>query len=333
MRVLITGAAGFLGAHIVEHLLVNTDWDIVCLDSFHHKGVAERIADSTYYQANKDRVSVVTHDLTAPLSRMAMTKIGRVDYIINAASQSHVDRSIDDPVPFAQNNMNLMLNMLQYARLAHPSVFIQISTDEVYGPAPDGTKHKEWASILPSNPYSGSKAAQEAMCIAYWRTYGVPVVITNTMNLIGERQDPEKFVPMVMKKVLAGEEMVIHGTPDNIGSRFYIHCRNQADGLLFILKNLKPAKYPDTDRPDRYNIVGEKEMNNLEMAELIAKLLDKPLKYRFEDFHKTRPGHDRRYALDGKKLADLGWQPPIDLETSLKRTVDWTLENREWLDV
>jgi dTDP-glucose 4,6-dehydratase len=237
MRVLLTGISGFMGSHLMEHLLVKTEWDIVGIASWQHKGVPERIADSEHYQAHKERVEIITHDLNAPIPAFTRERIGQVDYIINCAADSHVDRSITDPVPFIQNNVSVVLNMLELARAIKPKAFVQIGTDESYGPMFD-QPHKEWSAILPSNPYSGSKAAQEAIAISYWRTYGVPLILTNTMNLFAERQDAEKFVPSTIRKVLTGQTVTIHGTANNIGSRFYIHARNQAAALLFILKHL-----------------------------------------------------------------------------------------------
>lgn len=329
-HVVVTGAAGFAGHHLVEHLLRTTDWKITGLVSFRHRGCPRRLA----HLHPDERLQILYADLKAPLTSRTVDEIGPVDVIFNVGAESHVDRSISDPVPFVENNTSLALNMLEYARAAKPKVFLQISTDEVYGPAPDGYAHKEWDPVLPSNPYAASKAAQEAIAISYWRTYGVPVVITNTMNLIGERQDTEKFVPMVISKVLRSEEIVIHGTPERIGSRFYLHARNHADALKF-LATRPAALYSDSSasqiaRPDRYHVVGEREVDNFTMAKRIAEILDKPLKHRFEDFHATRPGHDRRYALDGSKLLATGWSPPVLLDESLARAVRWTLAHPEW---
>lgn len=328
-RILVTGSAGFVGAHIVDHIIANTDWQVIGLDSFRHRG------DSVRVYHDPARYKVFTHDLTTPISDVLIKKIGKIDYIINNASESHVDRSITDPRPFVENNVNLALTMLEYARKARPEKYIQVSTDEVYGPALDGHNHKEWESHLPSNPYSASKAAQVDLAISYWRTFGVPLIITETMNLIGERQDQEKFIPMLIKKIKNRETVIIHGAKRNIGSRFYLHARNQADGLLFLLKNKKPTVYKDSDieiiKPDRFNIVGELELNNLELAQMVADIMGKRLKYKLEDFHKTRPGHDRRYALDGSKMAALGWKPPVPFKESLERLVNWTLKNSEWL--
>lgn len=330
-RVLVTGLGGFAGSHFLEHALTKTNWEIVGLASFRSRGVPERITDSVHYQANKDRVYIYTHDLNAPLSHILKRRIGKVDYVVNYASDSHVDRSIDNPVPFVTNNVALALNILEYVREAKPDVFLHVGTDEEFGPAPDATSHKEWDPALPSNPYSASKAAQTAIATSYWRTYDVPVVLTQTMNLIGERQDTEKFVPMCIKQIAAGRTVSIHGTRRDVGSRYYLHARNQADAILYILGKLPPKEYPKTDRPDRYNIVGEREVDNLAMAKLIAKIVGKPLKYKLVDFQAARPGHDRRYALDGTKLAKLGWTPPMDFEESVRRLVTWTLANPQWL--
>ena len=334
-RLLLTGAAGFIGSHILEHVLVNTDWDIVCVCSWKHKGTPERINSVLNPHPEwRKRVEVITHDLSTPFTEITKKRIGDIDYVINAASDSHVDRSITDPVPFIQNNVNLILTMLEWARVAKPKVFVQVSTDEVYGAAPEGHNHKEWEPMLPSNPYSGSKAAQEAICISYWRTYGVPLILTNTMNNFGETQDSEKYVSKIIHSLNHNKPITIHGSQDGkFGSRFYLHARNHADAILFLIQNTTPAMYGHVgvDRPDRYNVVGEKEMDNKEMADLVAKIMDKPLQYVTVDYHSTRPGHDLRYALDGEKLARMGWDAPCPLEDSMKKYINWTLEHKEWL--
>jgi dTDP-glucose 4,6-dehydratase len=323
MKILLTGAAGMVGSNILSHLLKNTNHEIVCLCSWRHRGEPRRILEEANYQANKHRVKVVTHDLVSPLTEDVKKELGSPDIILNIASESHVDRSITDPVEFTQNNVNLALHMLEYAREAKPKLFLQFSTDEVYGQAPIGVNHAEWSPIIPSNPYSASKAAQEAIAISYWRTYGVPVILTNTMNVFAQNQDFEKFIPLCVKKILKGEVLSIHSYPDKktAGSRFYIHARNVADAVLHIMDNIEPKLFPEVDRPERFNIVGEKEVDNLTLAQLIASFLGKELKYELVDFHSARPGHDCRYALDGQRLAQAGWQPNVSFEESLKSTV------------
>lgn len=330
-RLLLTGSAGFAGSHFVEHVLANTDWHVVGIDSFRHRGDPLRV-----YQ-DPARYTVFHHDLAAPISDRLIEKLGPIDYLVNMASESHVDRSITDPVPFVTNNVALTLNVLEYARKAKPAKFCQVSTDEVYGPAPQGVNHKEWAPIIPSNPYSASKAAQEMLAISYWRTYGVPVFITNTMNLIGERQDTEKFIPKVIRAISRGEDVEIHGQPGNYGSRYYLHARNHADAILYLLRELRVDQYSDSlfavkcDKPRRFNVVGEQEIDNLELAQRIAGCMGKAFTARSVDFHAARPGHDRRYALDGNALMDFGWKAPISFDESLARTVQWSLDHPEWL--
>lgn len=331
-RVLLTGASGFFGSHLLRHLMVNTDWQFVCPCSWQHKGTPERV-ENAVNGLDKSRVTIITHDLAAPFTDVTKKRIGHIDYILNIASNSHVNRSIDNPGEFIIGNTAIAYNLLEYAREIKPEVFLQFSTDEVYGVAPEGINHPEWASIVPSNPYSASKACQEAIAISYWRTYNVPVIITNTMNLFGETQDPEKYTAQLIKKIHNDEVVTVHGSEGNIGSRFYLHARNGADAVYFILKNLPPKLYNEGENmlPDRYNIVGDVEMDNLSLAELVAKILGKPLKYTLVDFHKGRPGHDRRYALDGTKLKNLGWKAPMEFEPSLKKSIEWTLNNKQWL--
>jgi dTDP-glucose 4,6-dehydratase len=351
-RLLLTGAGGFLaGHHFLEHVLSVTDWDVVATDSFRHRGTTDRIAQVLAgdrgvpwqdVRLRKQRTTVLTHDLTAPFSEQAMARIGGtdgLDYLIAMASMSHVDTSITGPVQFCENNLAVALNTLELARQLRPEAVVMISTDEVYGPVEAGQAHKEWSPILPSNPYAASKAAQEAVAISYWRTYGVPVVITNTMNLVGERQHAEKFVPKVLRDVLDGRETVIHGTPGNIGSRHYLHARNMADAVVFLLRKGAPAPFAAHARPgqesstvpDRYNIASADRLGNLTLARMIAEAAGMPLRYRLEDFHSARPGHDAHYGLDPGKIGALGWKPPVPFRESLERTVHWTMANRAWL--
>lgn len=329
-HVLLTGGSGFIGHHTVEHLLKNTDWRITVLDKLSYAGDVNKITDEEAF--DRSRIRVMWHDLRAPIMDSLIERIGPVDYIINMASESHVERSIEDPNPFIMNNVALALNMLDYANVVKPEKFIQISTDEVYGPAPDDYDFKEWDTYLPSNPYSASKAAQESIAVSYWRTYGTPVAIVNCMNAFGERQHSEKFIPLTINRLMNGVPVPVHAEliePDTWvpGSRYWLHARNAADALLFILKRIELEAYPDSDRPTKFNIVGEQELDNLQVVQKIASILSVEPKYEFVDFHTQRPGHDRRYALDGTKLHDAGWRPPFTLDQSLKKTVIWTLNH------
>ncbi len=333
-RVLITGIAGSIAVHTMAHIFTNTDWEIVGTDSFKHRGWFYRVTEMLKDHPDwKERLTVVTQDLNAPISPITAGKIGHIDYIINMASLSDVQASIENPRPFIENNISLVVNMLEYAREIKPEAFIQISTDEVYGATTKDQQHPEWDAIVPSNPYAASKACQEALAIAYWRTYGVPVIITNTMNNFGEMQQDSKYPAMIQKWVEKGEKVTVHGEKDGeFGTRYYVHSRNHSDALLFILQNTIPSQYSDGHkRPDRYNITGDKQVDNLEFAQTIARLMGKELQYEVVDYHSTRPGHDRHYGLDGSKLAELGWKAPLNFEESLKHTIEWQKAHPEWL--
>lgn len=330
---ILTGASGFIGSHTLEYFLKNTDWNFICPVSFGHKGTPERITEIFDRTPEfRDRVRVVIHDLTVPFTEHTLSTFPQIDYIINVASDSHVYRSIEEPAPFIRNNVNLMLTMLELARIVKPKVFFQVSTDEVYGSAPIGTLYKEWGVILPSNPYAASKAAQEALAISYWRTYNVPLVITNTVNNFGENQDSEKYLSKLIKQIHNDETVTIHGNDDFIGGRFYIYVDNHADAILHIIKNVPIKVYKDEqDRPLRFNVTSEDELDNREVALLVAELMGKELKYKLVDFHSERPGHDRRYALDGSALKETGWDMPFKFKDSLKQYIQWSIDNTQWI--
>ena len=334
-KVLLTGIGGSIGVHFLAHIFHNTDWDVVGVASFRHKGWSDRIVEVMKNHPDwSPRLRMLTHDLVGPFSELTKKNLGRIDYIINLAALSDVEASIHDPVTFIQNNVWSTLNLLEYAREAKPEVFIQFSTDEVFGPTDGKNLYKEWDSLVPSNPYAASKACQEVIAISYWRTYGVPVILTHTMNNFGEMQQHSKFPVMIQKAVENSEEITIHGESNGeIGSRSYIHSRNVADAVLFILKNTKPHLHQSlaVDRPDAYNIAGDKQLNNLELAQTIANLMGKELKYRVIDSHSARPGHDPHYGLDDSKLKGLGWSPPVSFEESLKNTIDWQTSNPDWI--
>lgn len=334
-RVLLTGGGGSIGVHMIAHTMHNTDWQIVATDSFRHKGDYDRITEVCKEHPDwTKRIEVIQHDLTAPFTERQVETMGKIDYIINLASLSDVQGSIDDPVPFVRNNTELMLNMLELSRKIKPEVFLHFSTDEVYGPAAIDQGHREWSTILPSNPYAASKAMQEALAISYWRSYGVPLVITNTMNNFGEMQQSSKYPVKAQKAIELNSILKIHtAADDTIGTRYYLHSRNAADAVLFILKNTTPYMHQpgEVDRPDRYNIVGDVQLNNLELAQKIAGLMGKELRYELVDFHSSQPGHDVHYGLDGHKLYAMGWKQPRDFDTSMKSTIEWQQQNRRWV--
>jgi len=325
--ILITGGCGFIGHHFVEHVFINTDWNIIVIDKLSYASNGfERLRDTEILDT--ERIKVFTCDLILPLSDGVIKEIGNIDYIVHMAAETHVDNSIKNPKLFLDNNIQSTYNLLEYARNHLPNLktFFYFSTDEVFGPALNGKLFKEWDRHKPTNPYSASKSAAEQICIAYENTYNIPLMIVNVMNAFGERQHVEKFIPLCIKKIMNNEKIFIHSYPDKktSGTRFYIHGRNIASAILFLIKNGKQG--------EKYNISGEKEVSNLEMAQMIAKFMDKELIYEMVDFHSTRPGHDLRYGLDGSKLFDMGFSLPLNFEESLQKTVNWTLKNQKWLE-
>ncbi len=335
-RILLTGGCGFIGHHTVEHILKKTDWEIIVLDRLDYASSGfDRLRDIEVFD-NK-RVKVYTWELEMPISENMARELGHFDYVVHMAAASHVDDSILMPRPFIENNIKSTITMLEFAKKAKPDLFIYFSTDEVYGTAPEGISYKEGARFNPGNPYAASKAAAECICMSYSNTYKIPIMITNTMNVIGERQHPQKYVPKIITHVLEGKVLPIHSNKEKTqaGKRHYIHARNVADGLLFILNNCKETLDNIDSSKGKFNIVGEKELDNLQLAQLVAKAVGKELVYEMVDFHSSRPGHDLRYALSGKKLEEIGWKPPMAIEESISRVVKWSLmdKNKRWLEM
>lgn len=326
-KVLVTGGAGFIGHHVVEKILKNTQHDVISLDRLDTSGNLNRLYEIMQDVAYKNRLTVLWHDLKAPLNDYLVQQIGKVDYILHLAAGSHVDRSIEFPMEFVFDNVVGTGNILDFARLHQKEnlqMFLYFSTDEVFGPAPEGVFYEENDRYNSSNPYSASKAGGEELAVAYENTYKLPIAITHTMNVFGKRQHYEKFIPLCIRKILSGDKIYIHAdkTCSIAGSRHYIDADDVADAVLFLMNNFKSG--------EKYNIVGAKEIDNLSLARLIAKILDRQLNYELVDFHSSRPGHDLRYALSGVKMKNMGWEP-TELEESLRNVINWSLSNKRWL--
>lgn len=326
MKVLVTGGCGFIGHHLVEYLLKSTSWDIVVIDklSYASKGLS-RLEDIGALQ--DARVSVLTWDLCTPISTGLVRELQDVNVIVHMAAETHVDNSIEAPMQCIQNNVMSTVHILELARkLPKLERFLYFSTDEVYGPALGDTMYSEWDRHNPTNPYSASKAAGEGIALSYHNTYKTPIVICNVMNVFGERQYVEKFIPGCIKKILKDEVVDIHCYPGcaKAGTRFYIHAKHVASAVLFLLDNAVIG--------EKYNITGEREVDNLELAQMIASFMGKELKYNMVDFHSSRPGHDLRYGLNGEKLHKMGWSPSSSFDDTLKDVVKWTVDNAQWLE-
>ena len=236
---------------------------------------------------------------------------------------------------FVLDNVVGTCNILNFARTVdNLELFMYFSTDEIFGPAPNGIKYKEDDRYNSTNPYSATKAGGEELAVAFQNTYGLPVYITHTMNVFGERQHPEKYIPMTIRNVRDGGMVTIHSDSTRTipGSRHYIHAEDVASAVLFLVNykgDFEPtwggAKCP------KFNIVGSEELNNLQLAQIIAEAQDKELKYELVDFHSARPGHDLRYALDGEKMKSIGWTPAKSVRERIAEVTKWTLANRRWI--
>lgn len=358
-KILITGGAGFVGSHLNEQILKKTDWEITTLDRFDAAGNPNRLSEMlSTTNVDRSRIRFVFWDLKAELNEQVCKQLkGPFDYIAHLAAGSHVDRSIEDPMGFFMDNCIGTVNLLNYARDGGlvrgknlsdvpealgpiEGKFLYFSTDEVFGPAPFNggfMGFKEWDRLNPNNPYAAAKAAAEMACISHANTYRMPIVITNTMNIFGERQSPEKFVPLIINKVLNNEILYIHANQDKTeaGKRHYLHARNISAATVWVLEHGKCLD--GSAKQGRYNIVGEKEVDNLTLARLVAGYVREirpdaqELRYELVDFHSQRPGHDLRYALSGDLLRSEGFSYPVDFENSLRKMVEWTLANPNWL--
>lgn len=337
-RVLITGGGGFIGHHVVEHIIETTDWDIAVLDSFRHKGTYSRLDEvmSSFKRDALARLQVFHHDLNAPIDYALERKMGNFDYAINLASNSAVERSVSDARECWENNCAIAINMLEWVHTQAWSplrAFLHISTDEVHGPCRASRSHEEWDIIAPTNPYAASKAAQEALFIAAKFTYNLPVIIANTMNNYGERQDPEKFIPRIIGQIYREEQVQIYtNSAGEIGSRHYLHCKDHADAMLNILMQCDYKSCDPLDLPIRYNVAGSEEFSNLEVANLVAGMMGKNLQYKLINPQEKRPTYDLRYSLNPYLLSvNTGWEAPKGFEIGLQETVEFTLENQQWM--
>jgi dTDP-glucose 4,6-dehydratase len=338
-RILITGGGGFIAHHLINQVLIRTDWEVVTLDRLDYSGNLNRLHDLLQDRtpAERKRVRTIFHDLKAEINPMLEADIGPVDIVAHLAAGSHVDRSIERPMEFVMDNVVGTCNLLEYARRQdNLERFLYFSTDEVFGPAPDGVKYDEYDRYNSTNPYSASKAGGEELAVAFQNTYDMPIYITHTMNVFGQRQHPEKFIPLCIRKARDGGVVTIHSdaTKTIPGSRHYIHAEDVADATLFLLENDRTLDMTNNSgiKCPKFNICGATELNNLELAQMIADAQGKELKYEFMDFHSSRPGHDLRYALSGSRMASMGWTPK-PVEDRIAEVVHWTLDNTRWLDI
>ena len=313
-RILITGAAGFLGSHLVRYLRrERPDWQITALDRLDEAASMARLSPG--------ESNFIWHDLRAPLRPAAIgcaELLRPFDYIAHLAAASHVTRSVVDPLGFIADNVMGTAHLLEYARSYVPKKLLYFSTDEVYGPAPEGVSFDEYSAHFPTNPYAASKAAAEALIQAWAITYGLPLCVTHCTNAYGEGQYAEKFIPLCASKIRRGELVQIHSTDGVPSSRYYVHAEDIAAAVVTVLEKGGLMGGPVTGK---YNISGDAEMSNLEVAQRIAGLLGTELNHELVDFVPDRPRHDQRYAITSTRLEALGWKQRIGFDDGLRRAV------------
>lgn len=312
MKVLITGGAGFIGSNLVHFLIQNTDWEVIVLDKLTYAGNLENLKGLD----SSKRFNFVRGDI---LDRKLVDECMKgVDVIFHLAAESHVDRSILRPQDFILTNVVGTHILLESALFHRPKLFINVSTDEVYGSIVDG-KFSENSPLSPSSPYSASKASQDLLGQGYFKTFSLPVITTRCSNNYGEYQFPEKLIPLTITNALEGKVVPLYGSGENI--RDWIHVRDHVKALYLISLKGKPGEV--------YNIGGGCERRNIDVVKKILKILRKD--ENLIKFVKDRPGHDFRYSLDTSKIEkDIGWKIEIGFEKGLEMTVQWFIENREW---
>lgn len=324
MNILVTGSAGFYGHHFVKYLLEHTNENIIGLDRIDKAGNLGRLYDIGFHK--NDRCKFIWHNLRAPINEHISAQIGKVDMIFHMAATSHVDRSIVDPMGSVMDNVVGTTNMLEYARtLPNLKRFFYFSTDEVFGSVEEeGYKFKEWDRMKPGNPYSASKGGGELMALAYHNTYNVPVIITHCMNIFGERQHPEKFLPKIMRFVRDDKILPIYcdSTGEISGSRHYVYADTVTEALLFLMRNGEVG--------EKYNIAGEQELSNLELAQMVATAMDKELKYEKVASDNVRPGNDFAYGISGDKMKDMGFESNEDFSIRVAQVIEWYINNPQW---
>ncbi|MCL0056436.1 dTDP-glucose 4,6-dehydratase [Dehalococcoidia bacterium] len=315
MKILVTGGAGFIGSNFVCYLLrEHPDWEVTNLDKLTYAGNLENLMD---VEGNPG-YHFVKGDIT---DREVVDKLlGQgFDVVVNFAAESHVDRSILDSSPFIRTNVQGTQVLLEGARQHKVKLFLQVSTDEVYGSLGAQGKFTEESPLLPNSPYAASKAAADCLCRAYYHTYSLPVVITRCSNNYGPFQFPEKLIPLVITNALEGKEIPVYG--DGLNVRDWIHAEDHCRALDVIIQQGKPGEI--------YNIGGNCEETNLQLVHCILAIMGKPRS--LITFVADRPGHDRRYALETSKIErELGWRPAILLGEGLRGTVQWYIQNESW---
>ena len=333
MRILITGGAGFIGSAVIRQYINDTTHDVINLDDITYAGNLQSLSSI----ADSDRYTFVQVNICDSVELKKTFDRYQPNAVMHLAAETHVDRSIDDPSIFIKSNIVGTFNLLEVSRnywnnlipdKKDKFVFHHVSTDEVYGDLDDSGLFNEETRYDPSSPYSASKASSDHLVRAWYRTYGLPMIITNCSNNYGAYQYPEKLIPLIILNALEGTPLPVYGSGKQV--RDWLYVEDHAKALRLSLENGKIGQ--------TYNIGGHNEKTNIEVVNIICDLLDKLLPLSQYIPHRSlishvsdRPGHDKRYAVDAKKIQEnLNWLPDETFESGIEKTVKWYLENKEW---
>ena len=315
MKLLVTGGAGFIGSCFIRHVLAkHKDYEIINLDKLTYAGNIENFDDIK----NDPRYQFVKGDIVD--KNLAMELTNEVDVVVNFAAESHVDRSIEGPEIFIETNVKGTLNLLQASLKNKVKRYLQVSTDEVYGTLGKTGYFYETTPLAPNSPYSASKASADMLVRAYFETYKMPNLITRCSNNYGPYQYPEKLIPFFITKLLKGEKVPVYG--DGLNVRDWLYVYDHCEAIDTVLNKGREGEV--------YNIGGHNEKTNMEITRLILDAMGKDESS--IEYVQDRLGHDRRYAIANDKIqSELGWEPSIKFEDGIKLTIEWYLNNQEWI--
>ncbi len=313
MKILVTGGAGFIGSNFIRHLIDNDPFcHIINLDKLTYAGNLDNLSGLNVHS----RYQFVRGDITDQSLVDALSQ--EVSVTVHFAAETHVDRSIVNPDAFIKTNVTGTYLLLEAAKKFNHSRFIHISTDEVYGSREEGY-NEEGAPLSPSSPYSASKAASDLLALSYYKTYGLPVIVTRCSNNYGPHQFPEKLIPLAITHALENKPVPVYG--DGRYMRDWLYVVDHCEAIRQILRQGRPGEI--------YNIGGQMDKTNLDVIHLILESLNKPTS--LIQYVKDRPGHDRRYAINpGKITTELGWRPSHQFDVAIEHTVKWYQEHPQW---